>query len=204
MVMKLKLEAHDLLWGMTVDYLADDAPYWVKEVLQRGDPVVVRRAITPVDQVAVGVRGQFRHQRYAAQMSRSAISRQLKPEALTNLDAVTQQFEHLVERLQSISNIMKNFSGCWGYTGSFGFELATGIKTVTEQSDIDLLIRAEQPFAKKQAVELLENFQQARLNVDIQLQLPQGGLALKEWARNSGKVLLKRPEGAVLVENPWN
>jgi phosphoribosyl-dephospho-CoA transferase len=99
---------------------------------------------------------------------------------------------------------MKNFSGCWGYTGSFGFELATSIKTVTEQSDIDLLIRAEQPFAKKQAIELLENFQQAGLNVDIQLQLPQGGLALKEWARNSGKVLLKRPDSAVLVENPWN
>lgn len=57
--MKLKLEAHDLLWGMTVDCLADDAPHWVKEVLQRGDPVVVRRAITPVDQVAVGVEGNF-------------------------------------------------------------------------------------------------------------------------------------------------
>ncbi|MGB9038247.1 MAG: phosphoribosyl-dephospho-CoA transferase, partial [Acinetobacter calcoaceticus] len=28
--------------------------------------------------------------------------------------------------------------------------------------------------------------------------------ALKEWARNSGKVLLKRADGAVLVENPWN
>lgn len=199
--MKLKLEAHDLLWGMTVDYLADEAPLWVKEVLLRGDPVVVRRAITPADQVAVGVRGQFRYQRYAAQMPRFAISRQLKPEA-THVD--TQQFEHLAERLQSISSIMKNFSGCWGYTGSFGFELATGIKTVTEQSDIDLLIRAEQPFAKKQAIELLENFQQAGLNVDIQLQLPQGGLALKEWAGNSGKVLLKRPDGAVLVENPWN
>ena len=200
--MKLKLEAHDLLWGMTVDCLADDAPHWVREVLQRGDPVVVRRAITPVDQVAVGVRGQLRYQRYAAQMPRSLISRQLKPEALTRVD--TQQFEHLAERLQSISSIMKNFSGCWGYTGSFGFELATGIKTVNQQSDIDLLIRAEQPFAKKQAVELLENFQQAGLNVDIQLQLPQGGLALKEWAGNSGKVLLKRPDGAVLVENPWN
>lgn len=200
--MKLKLVAHDLLWGLTVDYLADDAPHWVKEVLLRGDPVVVRRAITPVDQVAVGVRGQFRHQRYAAQMPRIAINRQLKPEALIHVN--TQQFEHLAERLQSISSIMKNFSGCWGYTGSFGFELATGIKTVTEQSDIDLLIRAEQPFAKKQAIELLENFQQAGLNVDIQLQLPQGGLALKEWAGNSGKVLLKRPDGAVLVENPWN
>jgi len=200
--MKLKLEAHDLLWGMTVDCLVDDAPLWVKEVLLRGDPVVVRRAITPVDQVAVGVRGQFRYQRYAAQMPRSAISKQLKPEALTHVD--TQKFEHLAERLQTISNIMKNFSGCWGYTGSFGFELATSIKTVTEQSDIDLLIRAEQPFAKKQAIELLENFQQAGLNEDIQLQLPQGGLALKEWAGNSGKVLLKRPDGAVLVENPWN
>ncbi|WP_081399166.1 malonate decarboxylase holo-ACP synthase [Acinetobacter oleivorans] len=202
MVMKLNLEAHDLLWGMTVDCLAADAPHWVKEVLQRGDPVVVRRAITPENQVAVGVRGQFRHQRYAAQMPRIAINRQLKPEELTHVD--TQQFEHLAERLQSISSIMKKFSGCWGYTGSFGFELATGIKTVTEQSDIDLLIRAEQPFAKKQAIELLENFQQAGLNVDIQLQLPQGGLALKEWAGNSGKVLLKRPDGAVLVENPWN
>lgn len=200
--MKLKLEAHDLLWGITVDCLADDTPHWVKEVLQRGDPVVVRRAITPVDQVAVGVRGQFRHQRYAAQMPRAAISKQLKPEALTRVN--TQQFEHLAERLQSISSIMKNFSGCWGYTGSFGFELATGIKTVNQQSDIDLLIRAEQPFAKKEAVELLENFQQAGLNVDIQLQLPQGGLALKEWAGNSRKVLLKHPNGAVLVENPWN
>ncbi|WP_457968468.1 malonate decarboxylase holo-ACP synthase [Acinetobacter calcoaceticus] len=202
MVMKLDLEAHDLLWGMTADCLADDAPLWVKEVLLRGDPVVVRREITPVDQVAVGVRGQLRHQRYATQMPRSAITKQLKPEALTHVN--TQHFEHLAERLQSISNIMKSFSGCWGYTGSFGFELATGIKTVTQQSDIDLLIRAEQPFAKKQAVELLENFQQAGLNMDIQLQLPQGGLALKEWARNRGKVLLKRPDGAVLVENPWN
>lgn len=200
--MKLDLEAHDLLWGMTADCLADDVPHWVKEVLHRGDPVVVRREITPVDQVAVGIRGQFRHQRYAAQMPRSAITKQLKPEALTHVN--TQQFEHLAERLQSISYIMENFLGCWGYTGSFGFELATGIETVTQQSDIDLLIRAEQPFAKKQAVELLENFQQAGLNVDIQLQLPQGGLALKEWARNSGKVLLKRADGAVLVENPWN
>lgn len=200
--MKPDLEAHDLLWGMTADCLADDAPLWVKEVLLRGDPVVVRRAITPLNQVAVGVRGQLRYQRYATQMPRSAISRQLKPEALTHVN--TQQFEHLAESLQSISNIMKNFSGCWGYTGSFGFELATGIETVTQQSDIDLLIRAEQPFAKKQAIELLENFQQAGLNVDIQLQLPQGGMALKEWAGNSGKVLLKRADGAVLVENPWN
>jgi phosphoribosyl-dephospho-CoA transferase len=202
MVMILDLEAHDLLWGMTADCLADDAPLWVKEVLLRGDPVVVRRAITPLDQVAVGIRGQLRHQRYAAQMPRSAITKQLKPEALTHVN--TQQFEHLAERLQSISYIMKNFSGYWGYTGSFGFELATGIETVTQQSDIDLLIRAEQPVAKKQAAELLENFQQAGLNVDIQLQLPQGGMALKEWARNSGKVLLKRADGAVLVENPWN
>lgn len=200
--MTAQLEAHDLLWGMSVDCLADDAPLWVKAVLQRGDPVVVRRAITATDQVAVGIRGQFRHQRYAAVMPRSTIIRQLKPEALTEVDI--HQFKHLAERLQSISNIMKSFSGYWGYSGSFGFELATGIATVTAHSDIDLLIRAEQPFAKQQAVELLENFQQAGLNVDIQLQLPQGGLALKEWASSSGKVLLKRPDGAVLVKNPWH
>ena len=33
--MKLKLEAHDLLWGMTVDCLADDAPDWVRGVTTR-------------------------------------------------------------------------------------------------------------------------------------------------------------------------
>ena len=54
--MKLKLEAHDLLWGMTVDCFTDDAPDWVREVLLRGDPVVVRRAITPEDQVVWGKR----------------------------------------------------------------------------------------------------------------------------------------------------
>ncbi|WP_322873974.1 phosphoribosyl-dephospho-CoA transferase MdcG domain-containing protein, partial [Acinetobacter baumannii] len=101
-------------------------------------PVVVRREITPEDQVAVGIRGQFRSQRYAAQMPRSLISRQLKPEALAEVNP--SYFKHLAERLQSISSIMKCFAGCWGYTGSFGFELATGIKTVTPQSDIDLLI----------------------------------------------------------------
>jgi len=34
--MKLKLEAHDLLWGMSADALADDVTLWVKAVLQRG------------------------------------------------------------------------------------------------------------------------------------------------------------------------
>ena len=57
--------------------------------------------------MAVGVRGQFRHQRYAAQMPRSAISKQLKPEALIHVDK--QQFENLAERLQTISSIMKTF-----------------------------------------------------------------------------------------------
>ncbi len=114
--MKLKLEAHDLLWGMTVDCLADDAPHWVKEVLQRGDPVVVRREITPEDQVAVGVRGQFRYQRYAAQMPRIAINRQLKPEALTHIDTLqfalgrtfTEHFQHY-EKLFRMLGIYRKF-----------------------------------------------------------------------------------------------
>ena len=47
--MKLDLEAHDLLWGMLVDFLTEDATLWVEEMLKRGDPVVVRRAITSAD-----------------------------------------------------------------------------------------------------------------------------------------------------------
>ena len=40
------LQAHDLLWGMTVDQLDGSAPIWAIEAMQAGHPVVVRRAIT--------------------------------------------------------------------------------------------------------------------------------------------------------------
>ena len=195
------LQAHDLLWGMRCDFLDSNAPVWVKATIAQEQPVVVRRATTNSTVVAVGIRGTARHLRYATQMPISAITKQLKPEALSNVDL--DRFPHLMNQLQMIQNILNQKHWTWGYTGSVGFELATGIQTVTENSDIDLLIRTEEFLTKDEAKQLLQQLEQIELKLDVQLQTPKGGVALKEWASSTGKVLLKRNDGAVLVNNPW-
>ena len=168
------LQAHDLLWGMRCDFLDSNAPVWVKATIAQEQPVVVRRATTDSTVVAVGIRGTARHQRYATQMPVSAITKQLKPEALSNVDL--DGFPHLMNQLQMIQNILNQKHWIWGYTGSVGFELATGIQTVTENSDIDLLIRTEEFLTKDEAKQLLQQLEQTELKLDVQLQTPKGGV----------------------------
>lgn len=195
------LQAHDLLWGMTVDQLDGSAPIWAIEAMQAGHPVVVRRAITDSAMVAVGIRGKARHQRYATQMPKAAIIRCVSPEQLVNIDL--QAFPHLQQRLVGIANVMEYFAVQWGYAGSVGFELATGIRVVHAQSDIDLIMRMSNYVDKQLAYQMLIQLEETTEKVDVQLQTPHGGVALKEWARGSNKILLKSSHAAVLVENPW-
>ena len=198
--MQMQLQAHDLLWGMTLDLLDADAPAWVKTVIAQGQPVVVRRAITDAKQVAIGIRGAARHERYAASMPIAAITQQLKPEQLS--DAL-ERFPQLMDGLQKIQELLNQSHWTWGYTGSVGFELATGINSVSAKSDIDLLIRTAEFLSKNDAQQLLQSLEHTGLKLDVQLQTPNGGVALKEWASTTGKVLLKRNHGAILVNNPW-
>ena len=196
----MQLQAHDLLWGMTLDLLDADAPAWVKTVIAQGQPVVVRRAITDAKQVAIGIRGAARHERYAASMPIAAITQQLKPEQLSD---VLERFPQLMDELQKIQELLNQAHWTWGYTGSVGFELATGINSVSANSDIDLLIRTAEFLSKNDAQQLLQSLEHSGLKLDVQLQTPNGGVALKEWASTTGKVLLKRNHGAILVNNPW-
>lgn len=199
--MIMQPQPHDLLWGITVADLASPVPDWVKEVVQRGDPVVMRRAVTHRGMIPVGIRGVERYQRYKLEMPSQQIKQIMKPEQLCQVEL--EHFPHLAKQLQRVQQTMKMLPWIWGYTGSVGFELATGIQTVTENSDIDLLIRTEGFLTKDEAKQLLYQLEQTELKLDVQLQTPKGGVALKEWARTTGKVLLKRNDGAVLVNNPW-
>lgn len=70
---------HDLLWGMPLSALPDDAPKWAVETVLAGQPVVVRRQAMPVGQVAVGLRGYGREQRYAASMLLTDVYRRVTP-----------------------------------------------------------------------------------------------------------------------------
>lgn len=195
-------QPHDLLWGMPVSALHDDAPAWCVEVISLGHPVVVRRALVGVDQVAVGVRGRSRDQRYATVMMCADIERRVQPEQLVNI-AGAQDWPAL-HALRQIKPVMNALGLPWGVVGSAGFELASGVSALHQDSDLDLILRTPQFVDRQAAAQLLDALEGAMCRIDLQLQTPLGAVALGEWAGASRQVLLKAADGARLVGDPWH
>ncbi len=46
-------------------------------------------------------------------------------------------------------------------------------------------------------------FEQCPCRIDLQLQTPAGGVALREWAEGRPRVLAKGSEAPLLLEDPW-
>jgi len=196
------LLAHDLLWGMTPQQLPADAPAWVIESIGAGQPVVVRRALSAVGQVAVGVRGPLREQRFATQMEIAAITRRVRPEALCHVQG--QRDFPALQALAQLRPHLDDSGWVWGVSGSAGFELASGFAALHEGSDLDLILRTSHPLSRADAQALVAILDTAVCRVDLQLQAPSGAVALREWAGASSRVLLKGATQASLVTDPWN
>ncbi|AOE82698.1 malonate decarboxylase holo-ACP synthase [Pseudomonas sp. TCU-HL1] len=191
---------HDLLWGMTTDQLPADVPAWAQQALAAGHPVVVRRALCEPGRVAVGIRGTRRDQRFAATMPIHSIQRALSPEQLRPRAAA--DFPAL-RALETVAPILAATGLPWGPTGSVGFQLATGIAVLHQASDLDLILRTPDFFDRQHARALLAALADAPCRIDLQLETPNGAVALREWAGEARRVLLKCAEGARLVDNPW-
>lgn len=194
--------AHDLLWGMTAQQLPADAPQWAVESLSAGQPVVVRRALSSERKVAVGVRGVLREQRLAAFMNIDSITCRMSPEALCHVDS--QRDLPAMHALKQLRPMLDDCGWAWGVSGSVGFELASGFVAMHEHSDLDLILRTPQLITRNQARKLVTLFDQAVCRVDMQLQTPFGAVALREWAGNAARVLLKNAREASLVSDPWH
>ena len=193
--------AHDLLWGMTLGQLPADAPSWVIDSISAGQPVVVRRALSAPDYIAVGVRGRLREQRYATSMAIDAVQRHVRPEALCHVS-----IDRDLPALQALDQLRPLLGGCgwvWGVSGSAGFELASGVQALHEGSDLDLILRTPQPLDRLKALALVKILDTAACQVDMQLQTPFGAVALREWAGSAHRVLLKNAREACLVIDPW-
>ena len=193
---------HDLLWGMTPAQLQADAPAWAHEVLIAGQPVVVRRAMVENGQLAVGLRGSSRDQRYASVMPARSVLRKVRPEQLVERLPVSDLPALLA--LKQLKPNMDALGLCWGVTGSVGFQLATGLPTAHTDSDLDLLLRTPIELPRHKARTLLGLLDEAACRVDLQLETPSGAIAMREWAGSASRVLLKCVTGARLVENPWD
>ena len=143
------MRAHDLLW-LCPGACADGAslPDWVEPAW----PVVVRRA-PPVAQglIPVGLRGRTRNQRHAAWVAPAQVTRRCTPEALARERGWARFADSglaCLDTLARIAPMLEETGLAWGPTGAVGFALASGAAVLHQESDLDLLVRAEHPLGE--------------------------------------------------------
>lgn len=194
----LAINAHDLLWGMTVEHIEPTAPSWVHARVAAGVPVVVRRDQQYVDQVAVGIRGTRKNERYATWLPKCSITQVAQPEDIKSLPQGSEPVQQALARVAQLLSERR-----WGVVGSYAFEAITGEKTTTASSDLDVLLRQEVEMTLEEAQHLFVQIRMLSIPVDVQIETGVGGFSLADWATNTGRVLLKTDHGPQLVVNPW-
>jgi phosphoribosyl-dephospho-CoA transferase len=181
-------------------------PAWVADALSRAPFAVVRRSASPAGMLSVGIRGAERAQRWAAFCSLAGISEIHRPEDLLHRRAPDARLSEApaFHALMLLRDRWERHSLEWGPTGSVGFELATGCLTATRSSDLDLMLRADEPLSISCAAALLSQGNGLPAAVDIRVESPFCGFSLQEFVReNSQRILLRYPATAILGDDPW-
>lgn len=206
----VRLQVHDLLRIEDAASLQFDAapPNWVAPALMRAPWVVVRRAPARSGLVAVGVRGAPRSERVAAWVDPGRVACCVRPqEARTKAPQLRAPRARMpaMQTLALVEGVWRRWPGLhWGPGGSAGFELATAFPAVTPSSDLDIVIRSSDPFSRALAMALLASLPIASpARIDVLLETPAGGVALSEYARAEGRVMLRTRRGPVLTPDPW-
>jgi phosphoribosyl-dephospho-CoA transferase len=203
------VRTHDLLKIDAKRFLCHHAfaPEWVPEALQRTPFVVVRRGLATGQTIPVGVRGVDRNQRWAAMCPLKLVKSILAPPQLLERP-VPKSREDAIPAFRAL-NLMKerwrDICCSWGPGGSVGFELATGEQIAKPESDLDLVIYAAERITQEIAKSLYAQTLNLPVAVDVRVEAPLCGFSLKEFAwRDSGKILLRTPNGLTLGTDPWD
>ncbi|MFC0226434.1 malonate decarboxylase holo-ACP synthase [Serratia aquatilis] len=197
---------HDLIWiSDRSDLTANQAlPEWVSLQWCTALPLVVRRDVQGNGRIPVGIRGMKRSQRAAAWVDARAIRSVVAPESLVAepLALLHSSFvsQPPVQALIMLSQ--RPWPWIWGVTGSCGYALATEIPVMHADSDLDLLVRCPEPANRNDLQRLAQWLQELPCRADVQIETPQGAIALGEWLRD-GRAMLKTAEGPRLTVDPW-
>ncbi|OHX50632.1 malonate decarboxylase holo-ACP synthase [Cytobacillus oceanisediminis] len=198
------IEPHDLL-KIDAKHLISHTliPDWAIQALNMAPYVVVRRAHAPKGQIAVGIRGKARNERFGAFLPADAFISHIKPEELTASTLWENKPSPVFLSLTIASEILAKHKLIWGPGGSAGFELATGNVTVIAESDLDLILRVPEPIPIHTAAEIMNVMKSCPARVDIQAETPAGSFSLAEYASGSATMMVKTKFGPILCENPW-
>jgi phosphoribosyl-dephospho-CoA transferase len=197
----LQIDAHSL----TPDSISQ--PPWVRETLSSCPWVVVRRGRAPAGQIAIGVRGATRSERWAGFLSEGLIRKIVRPAELLVLSRTSATIRR-TPALQALREVIERWQGLtlpWGPTGSVGFELATRHQVTTEASDLDLAIRAMNQIDTERASFLWDRLAGLQAKVDVRVETPVCSFSLEEYAHaSSERILLRYPDGLRLGDDPWS
>ena len=202
-------QVHDLLQIDAHSLTANSAsqPPWVKETLSSCPWVVVRRGRAPAGQIAIGVRGVTRSERWAGFLSEGLIRKIVRPAELLVLSRTSAHIRR-TPALQALQEVIERWQGLtlpWGPTGSVGFELATRHQVTTEASDLDLAIRATNQIDTERAASLWDRVAHLQIKVDVRVETPACSFSLEEYARaSSARILLRYPDDLRLGDDPWS
>lgn len=196
------LRPHDLLRLNRPEIEAVDRPGWVAEALARAPWVVVRRNVELHGMIAVGVRGSTRAERFAALLDPAAVAERVAPEDLAprgRLGRKPLRGHPSFDAMTRLAPALDATGKAWGPGGAAGFELASGARTLTDASDLDIVIRADGPLDRALLRALADAAALAPVRVDVVIETPAGGVALGELTGASGEILLRTREGPKLV-----
>ena len=205
----MRAEVHDLL-HVDPEFFPSGCPAesaWVKDALAVSPWVVVRRDEAPADQIAVGVRGATRGDRWGGFIAWRQIRSIVRPAELLLLDRSSRSVPRTpaLKALRQMDERWRHLTFAWGPAGSVGFELATGQFSTNDSSDLDLIIRAPARISRERAIFLWNQTKDLAVRVDARVETPHCGFSLEEYAcGSSGRILLRYADGPKLGADPWS
>jgi phosphoribosyl-dephospho-CoA transferase len=203
------VRTHDLLEVDPERFLSlqTSVPEWAVKMLQRVPFLVVRRGFASEQTIPIGVRGTERNQRWAAFCNPDLVKSITIPPQLLERSAPMIRAD-CVPAFGSLSLLKDRWSGfdCpWGPGGSVGFELATGSHVATRESDLDIVIYADEPITTDEAKSLCASASGLPVAVDIRVETHAYGFSLKEYAsQGPAPILLRTPHGVRLGSVSWS
>ena len=203
------VRTHDLLEVEPERFISLHAsvPEWAAEELRRVPFLVVRRGLIAEQTIPVGIRGPERSQRWATFCEPGLVRSITTPPQLLKRSVPAFRADS-VPAFGSLSLLKDRWTGFdrpWGPGGSVGFELATGSHVATRESDLDIVIYADDPITTDEAKSLCASASGLPVAVDIRVETHAYGFSLKEYAsQGSAPILLRTPYGVELRSIPWS